>query len=56
MSSKKKKSIKEYKKELEELIAKSGKSKQDILADYKAYHAIWKRIDNPGSLHDDDDV
>jgi hypothetical protein len=56
MRGKKKKSIEEYKKELEELIAKSDQSKQDILVDYKDYRAIRKQIDNSGSLHDDDDI
>ncbi len=40
--------------EVEELIAKSGQSKDNIHTDYNAYLAMKKRIDNPNSCHDDD--
>jgi hypothetical protein len=56
MHGKKKKSIKEMETEVEELIAKSGQSKDDIHTDYNAYLALKKRIDNSGSCHDDDDI
>jgi len=56
MRGKKKKSIKELETELEQLIANSGQSKDDIHTDYNAYCALKKRIDNPNSLHDDDDI
>jgi hypothetical protein len=53
---KKKKSIKDLESELEELIAKSGRSKDDIHTNYNAYRALKKRINNPDSCHDDDDI
>jgi hypothetical protein len=56
MRGKKKKSIEKMKTEVEELIAKSGRSEDDIHTDYNAYLALNKRIDNPGSCHDDDDI
>jgi hypothetical protein len=56
MHGKKKKSIKEMETEVEELIAKSGQSEDDIHTDYNAYLALKKRIDNPNSCHDDDDI
>ncbi len=56
MRGKKKKSIKELETELEQLIANSGRSEVDICTDYNAYHALKKRIDNPDSCHDDDDI
>jgi hypothetical protein len=54
MRGKKKKSIKELETELEQLIANSGRSKVDIHSDCNAYYAPKKRIDNPLSLHDND--
>jgi hypothetical protein len=58
MHSKKKKSIKEMEMEVEELIAKSGQSEDDIHTyyNYNAYLALKKRIDNPDSCHDNDDI
>jgi hypothetical protein len=56
MHSKKKKLIKEMEKEVEELITKSGQSKDNIHTDYNAYLALKKRIDNPDSCHDNDDI
>jgi hypothetical protein len=56
MRGKKKKSIEELDTELEQLIANSGRSKVDICTDYNAYYALKKRIDNPNSCHDDDNI
>ncbi len=56
MRGKKRKSIGEMGMEVEELIAKSGRSKDNIHTDYNAYLALKKRIDNPDSCHDDDDI
>ncbi len=56
MRDKKKKSIEEMETEVEELIAKSGWSKDDIHTDYNAYLALKKRIDNLNSCYDDDDI
>ena len=56
MRGKKKKSIEELETELEQLIANSGRSKDDIHTDYIAYQALKRRIDNPDSLHEDDDI
>ena len=51
-----KKTIEELEKEVAELITKSGQCEQDILTDFKAYTALKKRINNPRSLHDDEDL
>ncbi len=56
MRGKKKKSIKELETELEQLIANSCRSEVDIRTDYNAYYALKKRIDNPDSCHDNDDI
>jgi hypothetical protein len=56
MHGKKKKLIKELEKELEQLIANSGRSKVDIRTNDNAYYALKKRIDNPDSCHDDEDI
>ena len=56
MRGKKKKLIKELETELEQLIVNSGRSKVDIRTDYNAYYALKKRIDNPNSCHDNDDI
>ena len=56
MRGKNKKLIEEMEKEVAELIAESGRCKQDILTDYKAYTAVKKRINNPCSLHDNEDL
>ena len=41
---------------MEQFIVNTGRSKDDIHTDYNAYCALKKRIDNPDSLHDDDDI
>ncbi len=56
MRGKKKKSIEELETELEQFIVNTGRSKDDIRTDYNAYYALKKRIDNPDSCHDDDDI
>jgi hypothetical protein len=56
MRGKKKKLIKELETELEELIANSGQSKDNIHNDVNAYRTLKWRIDNPDSCHDDDDI
>jgi hypothetical protein len=56
MRRKKKKSIEELETELEQLIANSGRSEVDIHTDHNAYRTLKKRIDNPDSLNDDDDI
>jgi hypothetical protein len=56
MHGKKKKSIEEMETEVEELITKSGQSKDNIHTNYNAYLALKKRIDNPDSCHDDEDI
>ena len=42
--------------EVEELITKSGRCEQDILTDFKAYRAVKKRIKNPVTNHDNEDL
>jgi hypothetical protein len=56
MRGKKKKSIKELEMELEQFIVNTGQSKNDIHSSYIAYRALKKRIDNPNSRHDDDNI
>jgi hypothetical protein len=56
MRGKKKKSIEDLETELEQLIANSGQSKDDIHTDYNAYLALKWRFDNPDSCHDNDDI
>jgi hypothetical protein len=56
MRGKKKKSTKELETELEQFIANTGRSKDDIHTKYNDYRALKKRIDNPNSRHDDDDI
>jgi hypothetical protein len=56
MGGRKKKSIEELEMEVKELIAKSGRSKDDILNNCNDYRALKRKIDNPNSRHDDDDV
>jgi len=53
---KKKKSIEELETEVEQFIVNTGRTKDDIHTDYNDYYALKKRIDNPDSLHDDDDI
>jgi hypothetical protein len=52
----KKKTIEELEKEVAELITKSGRCEQDIFTDFKAYRAVKKRINNPGTFHDNEDL
>jgi len=54
MGGKKKKSIEDLETELEQLIATSGQSEDDIHNDVNAYRALKWRIDNPDSRHDED--
>jgi hypothetical protein len=56
MRGKKKKSIEDLETELEQLIANSVQSEDDIHTNYNAYLALKWRIDNPNSRHDDDDI
>jgi hypothetical protein len=56
MRRKKKKSIEELETELEQLITNSGRSEDNIHNDYIAYHALKRKIDNPDSHHNDDDI
>jgi hypothetical protein len=56
MRIKKKKSIEEMETELEQFIANTGRSKDDIHSNHNAYLALKKRIGNPDSRHDDDDI
>jgi hypothetical protein len=56
MHGKKKKSIEELETELEQLIANSGQSKDNIHNDYIAYRALKRKIDNPDSHHNNDDI
>ncbi len=56
MHGKKKKSIKELEMELEQFIVNTGRSKGDIHSGYIVYRARKKRIDNPNSCHDDDNI
>jgi hypothetical protein len=53
---KKKKSIKELETELEQFIVNTGRTEVDIRVDYDYYLALKKRIGNPNSRHDDDDI
>jgi hypothetical protein len=55
MRGKKKKLINELETELEQFIANSGRSKDNIHSDYIAYRALKWRIDNPDSHHDNED-
>jgi hypothetical protein len=41
---------------LEEFIANSGRSKDDIHNDVNDYRALKRKIDNPNSGHDNDDI
>jgi hypothetical protein len=56
MHVKKKKSIEELETELEILIANSGQSKADIHNDVNDYRNLKRKIDNPHSRHDNDDI
>ncbi len=42
--------------ELEEFIANSGWSEDDIHNDVNDYHILKSKIDNPTSHHDNDDI
>jgi hypothetical protein len=56
MRIKKKKSIKEMETELEQFIPNTGQSKDDIHNDDNDYRALKRKIGNPNSCHDDDDI
>ncbi len=56
MRGKKKKSIKELETELEQLITNSGQSEDDIHIDYIAFCALKRKIDNPDSRHNNDEI
>ena len=56
MRGRNKKTIEDMEEEVAELIAESGQCKQDILADFKACTSVKKRINNPCSFHDNDDL
>ncbi len=42
--------------ELEQLIANSGQSEDNIHNNLIAYHALKRKIDNPNSRHSNDDI
>ncbi len=42
--------------ELEQLIATSGQSEDNIYNDFNDYRTLKRKIDNPDSRHDDDDI
>jgi hypothetical protein len=48
--------IKDFETELEEFIANSSQSEDDIHNDVNDYHALKRKIDNPNSCHDNDDI
>ncbi len=50
-----KKTIEEMEMEVEELITKSGWCKQDIFTDSNKYLALKWRINDPGTLHNNED-
>jgi hypothetical protein len=56
MHGKKKKSIEDLETELEQLIATSGRSKDNIHNNFNDYCTLKRKIDNPDSCHDDDDI
>jgi hypothetical protein len=56
MRIKKKKSIKEMKMELEQFITNTGQSEGDIHNNVNDYCALKRKIGNPNSRHDDDDI
>jgi hypothetical protein len=56
MRIKKKKSIEEMETELEQFIANTGRSEDDIHNDVNDYRALKRKIGNPNSCHDDDDI
>jgi hypothetical protein len=51
-----KKSIEELETELEEFITNSGQSKDNIHNNVNNYCALKRKIDNPDSRHDNDDI
>ncbi len=51
-----KKLIKELEIELEEFIVNSGQIEDDIHNDVNDHHALKRKIDNPDSRHDNDDI
>jgi hypothetical protein len=52
----KKRSIKDLETELEQLITTSGQSEEDIHNNFNDYHTLKRKIDNPNSRHDNDDI
>ena len=56
MRIKKKKSIKEMETELEQFTANTGRSEDNIHKDVNDYRALKRKIGNPNSRHDDDDI
>jgi hypothetical protein len=56
MRIKKKKWIKEMEMELEQFIANTGRSKDDIHNNVNDYRTLKRKIGNPNSGHDDDDI
>jgi hypothetical protein len=42
--------------ELEQFIANTGQSKDDIHNDVNGYRALKRKIGNPNSRHEDDDI
>ena len=51
-----KKTIEEMEMEVAELIAKSGQCEQDILTNFKDYTVVKKQINNPWSLHNNENL
>jgi hypothetical protein len=56
MRIKKKKSIKEMEMELEQFITNTGQSEGDIHNNVNDYRALKRKIGNPNSRHDNDDI
>jgi hypothetical protein len=56
MCGKKKKSIKDVETELEQLIATSGQSEDNIHNNFNDYPALKRKFDYSDSCHDDDDI
>ncbi len=48
--------IEELATEVKELIANAGQGEEDIHTDCNAYHALKRKIDNPNSCHNNDNV
>jgi hypothetical protein len=56
MRGKKKNLIEDLETESEQLIATFGQSKDNIHNNFNDYRALKRKIDNPDSRHDDDDI